>query len=212
MKPTIWKNYYDIVILPNAQIREYAIGLSKRLKKFNGKWMLGKTHFLPHISLYHIPVAQKNFGKFIAEIENAVIGQKIGTLSTTFITGRILHFNKPDWLHALYIKIIKRTYKYLDKKYHVESAWPIKNFPKNWHASMGKYLKKYGSPMVGIHFRPHITLSSSAVKEPFDRKFPGLPFRKFSFKPDNITICELGPSHSCQRIVRRIKLNKYSTT
>jgi len=54
--------------------------------------------------------------------------------------------------------------------------------------------------MVGVNFEPHITLTvfkdQSCISE-----LPPLKFESRSFDADKISICELGPSHSCQRIV-----------
>jgi len=44
-------------------------------------------------------------------------------------------------------------------------------------------------------------LTSFEDKSVIDR-IPPLPFKAMSFRVDTIHICELGLSHSCQRVVR----------
>jgi hypothetical protein len=50
----IWSDYFDVVILPPPAVRDQAIALSRQLKKYGGRFVLGKTRFLPHISSAHI--------------------------------------------------------------------------------------------------------------------------------------------------------------
>jgi hypothetical protein len=52
-----------------------------------------------------------------------------------------------------------------------------------------------------LPFRPHVMLTSFEDKSVIDR-IPPLPFKAMSFRVDTIHICELGLSHSCQRVVR----------
>jgi len=58
MIPTqlLWPGYYDVVILPPAPVRDHALELSEKALPDGRMWRLGKRAFLPHISLYHIPV------------------------------------------------------------------------------------------------------------------------------------------------------------
>jgi len=68
--------------------------------------------------------------------------------------------------------------------------------------SGAKFIKKYGTPMIGRNFKPHVSLTSFR-----NIPTPDLATRKakaFKFKPDALYVCELGPSHTCQRIVKRI--------
>src|SRR5262245_59901987 len=51
-----WPNYFDVVILPSAAVRDHSIALSRKLQKYGAKFVLGRRRYLPHISLYHIPV------------------------------------------------------------------------------------------------------------------------------------------------------------
>jgi hypothetical protein len=55
--------------------------------------------------------------------------------------------------------------------------------------------------MVGMNFRPHITLSSFKGRELADSN---LLVHRMTFRADRIHVCELGQSHTCHRIVREI--------
>jgi hypothetical protein len=199
MKPEIYRNYYDIVILPPKPVIEYSISLSQSLRPY-GKWILGRRQFIPHISLYHIPVKPNDFAVFVSEIASVLSRSNAGRLQTTAIQSNLLMFDKPDWIRKLYMRIIKRTLPYFDWSYSRE-LWRLEG--RDRIASKQKYYSMYGTPMVGINFEPHVTLT--VFKDSVEQhKLPQVKFERHSFQVDSITICELGPSHSCQRIVEQI--------
>src|SRR6185369_1416425 len=78
----IWPRYYDVVILPPPPVRDLAIRLSQKLYKSGGEWKLGKISFIPHISIYHIPVLQTDFEPFTRRLQQAVDSVEFGTLET----------------------------------------------------------------------------------------------------------------------------------
>lgn len=205
MNKEIWKNYFDVVILPPEEISNYAIGLSKKLSQYGTKWILGKNSFIPHISLYHIAVKPKQFKPFIAELQGTIENFSPGYLRTTLIEPHLLMFDKPEWIQKLYLKVIRNTLKYYDWDYGTDQYWPLNHFPKRMRKLGARFIKKYGTPMVGANFRPHVTLAS-LKNEPLNLRVQ--PARKLKFKPDFLYVCELGPAHSCQRIVTKIPFIK----
>lgn len=205
MKKKIWKNYFDIVILPPKDVSDYARKLSKNLSNYGTNWVLGKNSFIPHISLYHIPVKPKNFKPFVAEICRTIENFTPGYLRTTIVEPNFIMFDKPFWLNKLYLNIIKNTLKYFDREYHIEKYWHLDTFPRQMRKTGARFLKKYGTPMAGFNFKPHVTLAT------FKDSSPNLPIKKakfFKFKPKYLFICELGPSHTCQRIVKKLAFRK----
>ena len=92
----IWKNYFDIVIIPPEEISRYSIGLSKKLRKHGTKWTLGKNSFIPHISLYHIAVKPTKLRAFVAEIQRTIETFSPGYLHTTVVEPNLLIFHKPE--------------------------------------------------------------------------------------------------------------------
>lgn len=202
----IYKNYFDIVILPPEKIRSYSIGLSKQLYKQGSMLVLGKKNFLPHISLYHIPVKNKNFETFITELEKTAKGSNVRKLKINDLMlwkphySVLLMTDRPKWLKELYLKIIKNTSKYFDWDYGVEEIWHTDKLPK----IMQKNIKKYGTPMVGKYFIPHITLGVFQNEKDMIRGYNKLKLKKYNFKPKSIYVCELGENHSCQKIIKEI--------
>jgi hypothetical protein len=187
-----------VVVLPPKEVSDYAIKLSKERSRYETKWILGRNSFIPHISLYHIAVRPKNFRTFVAKIKNTVKGFSPGYLKTTVINEDTLGFDKPEWIKRLYLKIIHNTVKYFDRGYGTNNLW---RFPNGRNKTEAGFIKKYGTPLFGKNFKPHVTITRSEDKP---LKIKNTKAKKFKFEPNGIYICELGPSHSCQRIVKKI--------
>jgi len=206
MKIKICKNYFDVVILPPKEVRDHAIELSKQLYKYGARCILGKRNFFPHISLYHIPIKPKDFDNFITELKSVVRGFKPGGLRIKNIKllelypSVLLMTNKPEWLKKLYLKVIKKTLKYFDWDYGVEKLWHTEKMPKIRRESV----KRYGTPLFGYYFMPHITLGTFKNNKNMVKDFNELKPKKYSFKVKSIFVCEIDESHSCQRIVKQI--------
>lgn len=111
--------------------------------------------------------------------------------------------DKPEWIKKLYKRVINKTVRYYDWNYGTDELWSIDKFPK-WMQKIGKkYMKRYGTPLVGANFRPHFTLTRFTKGQPKMLK-KDLQLKKMKFKPLGVFVCELGESHTCQRIVARI--------
>lgn len=210
MKAKIHKNYFDIVIIPPRPVMDYAIGLSKILYGQGAKWVLGKKNFVPHISLYHIPVKPAEFADFFKDLKKSVAQSKLGKLTFNDLylhkIYNVVSWNadKPRWLNDLYLKVIKTALPYFDWTYGADKLWHLSKQTRLGKANF----KKYGTPNVGRYFRPHITLGSfkDEDKVKIREVFSKLKQKKMSFAPDRLYIYELGTSHSCQRKVAEIKL------
>ena len=198
----IWKNYFDVVILPPPDVRDYSIDLSARLKKHGVKFVLGRRRYIPHISLYHIPVRPENFEAFSRGIEKISAAFKGGRLRLTSIELPLLMTDKPKWITKLYLDVVNKSKKYFDWDYGSEDRWNLGLLPENLRTRAKGYLHTFGTPLMGAAFRPHITLTGFKDRNAVD-EIPALPFKSMAFDVEAIHICELGPFHSCQRIVRK---------
>jgi 2'-5' RNA ligase len=196
----LWQNYFDIVILPPPAIQDHAIALSKRLEPYGGKFVLGKNRFIPHISLYHIPVRPERFAAFSDAVRNVASTHPGGTLQLTSVDMPVLVTGKPEWLSELHRKMVEHTNAFLDREYGVEKTWDTEYLPAELKEPARRYLKEFGSPLIDEVFRPHITLTSFEDKSS-RQSIPEMNFDRLSFEADAVSICELGPSHSCQRII-----------
>ena len=202
----IYKNYFDVVILSPREVRDYTIGVSKRFKKYGTKWDIGKTSYLPHLSLYHIAVKPKDFNKFITTLKKVIKSKDLGSLKLTKIkmaSMLLLMTDKPDWLKKLQSRVLKDCLKYYDWDYSTDKIWNIDQFPKPMRERGRAYIKKYGTPLVGKNFNPHFTLTKF-LNKPLNFSKAELRVQKLKFEPGGVFVCELGESHTCQRIVSRI--------
>jgi len=196
-----WPGYYDIVILPPPPVRQLAIDLSRELRRCGGQWSLGSREFLPHISLYHIPVLNRDLDAFLGDLQSLVHAASFGDLETSGFDMPVILVSKPEWLRKLQRRVVHRTLKFFNRNYGAEQKWNLDRFSGRRLKFARHYLKKFGSPMMGMNFRPHITLSSFKGAEPADIHFD---IRRMCFPVDRLYVCELGPSHSCQRIVHEL--------
>jgi 2'-5' RNA ligase len=203
----IWPDYYDIVILPPPSVQRLAIDLSRRLQPYGGKFVLGERRFIPHISLYHVPVRPERFADFSEAVRAVASRRPGGALELRFIEMPVIMTDKPAWLAELHLDMVRETVRFLDRGYNVEETWHTGYLPTELQAPAARYLKEYGSPLIDEVFRPHITLTSFGDKGAA-RSIPAPEFERLSFVARTVTICELGPSHSCQRIVATHDLGK----
>lgn len=204
MLGAFWRNYFDIVILPPRDVWQHAIALSKELQRDGGEFVLGHRRFLPHISLYHIPVRPKDYRGFARSVQSVASSRPGGALRLKSIEMPVLMTDKPEWIRRLHKNVVEATLPYFDWDYGVEKLWSVDMLPQELKAEGRRNLRKYGSPMIGPVFRPHITLTSSGKHRPASKI--RLEFERLSFVVDEIAICELGPHHTCQRTLARYPL------
>jgi 2'-5' RNA ligase len=200
----IWRNYFDVVILPPPDVWKHAIALSRQLRRLGGEFVLGNRQFLPHISLYHIPVSRKLFPKFSRAVREVAAATKGGGLRLMSIDMPVLMTDRPPWLKRLHRDIVQTTLPYLDWDYGAGELWKTDMLPAHLQAEARDNLRKYGSPMIGRVFRPHITLTSFGKQRKPEKV--RLEFERLSFPVAEIAICELGPHHTCQRTIVKYRL------
>src|SRR5215470_11063324 len=126
---SIWTNYFDVVILPAPAVRDHAIALSRQFAKHGGRFALGKKRFLPHISLYHIPVLPPDFEDFSRAVQQCASRHHGGELRLRSIDAALLMTNKPVWLRQLQRDVVSQTIPYFDWKYGAEELWNIGHLP-----------------------------------------------------------------------------------
>lgn len=211
MKPRIIKDYYDVVILPPPAIRDRAIAVSKRLQRFGTKFVLSKHHYLPHISLYHIKIRRGSLPRFLSELKEIVQTISTGNIQLNGYV-RVPGFSgywrarRTQWFQRLQARLVTRMAKYFDWEYGVKRLWEEKDW---WTPLMRRNVKKYGSPLVGREYDPHITFTIFA--NPSTERLvsvhpPKLP--RMTFRATGISVCTIGPAHSCQRIVATIPFRR----
>src|SRR5262249_280571 len=154
----------DIVILPPPEIVDYVIALSKMLQHYSAKFVLGKRQYIPHISLYHIPVSSEKFADFSTALGSIAAVHSGGALTLRNLEMPVIQTDKPEWLRKLHQNVVKATVPYFDWDYGADDTWSTDYLPVHLRKPARSNLKRYGSPLTGVVFRPHITLTSFADK------------------------------------------------
>ena len=202
----LYKGYYDVVILPSPRVRDYVIKLSREIRKRSRtRFVLGQQKFLPHISLYHVPVKSKDLLKFRTALSSILTRVKLGTLSTTALKRQegdsiwaSINIRKASWLKKLHSAILKGAVKFLDKDFRAAKTWGSHYGSSRQHWN----LKRYGSPNVGPLYRPHITVTSLRDERVRGQAFfKFIKFKRQSFRVNSISVCQLGAHHTCHRIL-----------
>ncbi len=193
-----YKNYYDVVISPPARVREYAIRISREIRRRTRvKFTLAHTRYVPHISLYHIPVRPDHLPEFRKTLQRILGKNRLGLLKLGGIKQQTIgkavwiEVTKPEWLIKLHRNIIKEMERFRDKEFNTEKAWS--HFTRALHK---KNIKVYGCPCVLRLFQPHITVT--VLKEKV-RDLNAPPYRGESFKISSVSLFRLGPSHTCHK-------------
>ncbi len=198
-KPFIYKNYYDVVILPPPEVRNYAVKLSREIcRQFHTNFVLGQSAYLPHISLYHVPLRPEVLPRLNKTLQVILSRFKLGRLHTIGIkkgNAVWIEITNPSWLTKLHLAILKEVAPLRDKTFKVERTW-------DWaYASLQKkYIENYGSPLVKKYFDSHITINFIDAHKNGNSiiKFiKSVKFKTQGFKVNSISVCRQGPHHTC---------------
>ena len=199
----ILPDFYDVLILPPEPIQRQAIALSAQLHRHGSKWKLGVQQFMPHLSLYHLPVHPENFKEFRGALDDAVRGFRDGDLRLTGISVRRIHravfleTNKPPWLVELYHRVIGETISYYDENRRKE----IKGLWGEMTPGMHRSFEQYGTPMTGLNFIPHFTLGAFDHEEDLDAGVHELEVKPATFRVDRLHVGLVGTGFTCQGVI-----------
>lgn len=193
----LFKNYYDVVIIPPVRLRNSAIRLSRQVAdRYDGAFKLGNSRFVPHISLYHIAVEPRRLSEFRETLKRIVKGVPFRSLRIIGIKqikekSVWMEISRPRWLLNLHREILKETFKFQDPAFPARRVWMEYD-----SAAAKRNIKRYGSPYVDRLFQPHITLTVLEQKVP-DLK--NIKTKKESFQVHSVSVYQLGPHHTCHK-------------
>ncbi|MBI4085836.1 MAG: 2'-5' RNA ligase family protein [Candidatus Liptonbacteria bacterium] len=206
----IWPGFYDIIILPPEPIQRQAIKLSAWLHENGSPWKLGAEEFLPHLSLYHLPVRPEKFREFTGALDDVVCGFRGGDLRLTGVSVRRIHravfltTDKPKWLSDLHLLVIKALRHFFDeaRREEIRTRWG-KMTP-----GMRNGFRSYGTPMTQVNFVPHLTLGTfrwEDEEEKFEEGLRGLKAKPEKFHVDRVHVGRVGTGFSCQEVIHEAR-------
>ncbi|MBI2426305.1 MAG: hypothetical protein HYV34_00500 [Candidatus Kerfeldbacteria bacterium] len=210
MKPKMYPNYYDVALIPPEDFQDEVIALSRMLYKYGARWKLGKRAYVPHVTLFHVPVRKTDMDEFLHTVSDIASECAEQTLRCTApILGIAdlkswvsLPLYKNRWLTALHSTVLRRTVRYFDYnhlkiKERVRKTWSLPL--RTQQEERQQMIQTYGSPMVGRFWNPHVTLGIFLDVDQAQRAYSHLPKRRSSFRANRIAVYELGENHTCQR-------------
>jgi 2'-5' RNA ligase len=192
-------SYLDVVILPPPKVMRAAINASRLLaQRFGSTLVLDLGRTLPHISLYHLAVVDTApFGNRLAEIAGST---EPGEIEITGIHlyrefgSLAIELSKPEWLRRFYLRLLHGLNPLRDPQFDNDRAWESEKLSKEQR----KYIARYGTPLVGRSFIPHITLGVIADRARLDEAASAIKRPQGRFRVTEIAVCEQGPHHSCR--------------
>lgn len=108
----VWKNYFDIVIF-SREVADYAVQLSRELRRYTTWFVLGRRRYLLHISLYHIPVLPSDFSDFSDTVGSIAKAHRGGPLRLTGLEPPVIQTDNPAWLRNFIWLWLRRLFHLL---------------------------------------------------------------------------------------------------
>lgn len=184
-----------------------AIEASRRLRRdFGSELILDEERALPHISLYHVAIAPERMEEFERELQRVMERAETGEMEITGLHcyrehgSLAIRCSKPRWLERLYLRIIRATDPLRDPDFDNYRAWNADRLS----AGRRSYIERYGTPLVGRFFIPHITIGVVSDRRRLEEAARSIEVERRSFAVDEIAVCEQGEHHTCRRPLMRI--------
>ncbi len=217
MSRSIFPYYYDIVILPPESLSSTAIEISERIHRLtNAKLVLGPVHYKPHISIFHVAVKSNHLAEMIRILKTLAASTALDRLTVRPVepyrsgVGYLMQVVKNRTLQQLHENTLAAINPLRDRKF--PNPWQYPEFQKPIYR---ENVRRYGSPVVGRFFTPHITISygiplrrSEASTKVTFRKLRDLQTKSFTFTPTSLVVCHIGPNHSCHGVLAHLPFSR----
>ncbi|MCK4554854.1 hypothetical protein KAU19_07940 [Candidatus Parcubacteria bacterium] len=195
----------DVVLLPNEEMTDKAIEVSKKQsEKYNDKILLNQENCLPHVSLA-MGVINKNDIKKVSRILDEIVSQftcfklNVDSYRSPIIpSGDIVSefsVEKTNDLQNLHVMIMDKLKQYLIYDVSIDMVYSppkVEELTLHW-------IKGYSQNSSYDKFRPHITLGFGKEKN---------IITPIAFTASVLALCYLGNYCTCRKVLYSIKLNK----
>lgn len=195
---------YNIAIIPPEPIRKLSIGLSERLAERSGRFILDEERLMPHISLYHIPLAPGDLERVKRTLR--VVTSRISPFILHHDGFRSsedgwvdAHFTKSDpilALHHLLLSAFRSAWCRTSAEYYRQS-WSVLSREQQRNVSLS------GWSECDRLFEPHLTFTR--LTQPNPDILEAFSPEGFSFCVEHIGLFVLGELGTCVE-----KLEEYS--
>lgn len=197
---TMRSESFNIVIYPTKEISQKAIGVSKKLKKKGGLFVLDGKNYFPHITIYMTQFPVKNIAKIRKILRNFAARKKPFRVTSLKYRqsayGDIdADYKKSKEIKELQKKIIALLNPLRENLLRPKDAARMSELSK----TQQRNIKRYGHRSVGAEFFPHITFTKL---EKFDKSaLSKIEKLNFSFDVDKIGFFYLGEHGTCRKLI-----------
>jgi 2'-5' RNA ligase len=191
---------YDVVVIPPPEIAQQTVALSRALAPLGTFFTVDDVAIHPHISLYHIPLAESSL-----QTVSGLLQETLSTIDLFPLEQETYYPDQGVWvgvryvaskpildLHTLVIDALKGC-RVLEDDTRYAERWPEMNPEER------KNLKECGWAHAYTHYSPHITFTK--LKTPQVDVLAHLPQYEFSFIVDHVGLYELGEHGTATRLV-----------
>ncbi len=191
---------YDVVVIPPSDIARQTVALSRALTPLGTFFTVDGTTLQPHISLYHVPLAESSLSTVVS-----TLGAVLRTTKPFPLEQETYYPDQGVWvgvryvaskpildLHTTIIDAIKE-YRVIEDDTRYAERWPEMNPEER------KNLKVCGWAHAYTRYSPHITFTK--LREPRAGILDHLLQQEFSFVADHIGLYELGENGTCVRLI-----------
>ncbi len=186
---------------------DYAIQLSQQLNNYGAPWSLNIKNRMPHLSLFHFPLAEGKSVENVIEVTSHKIAG--GSLNLTGISSprhgaMFLDTDRPEWL-------ISATEQLSELLWGLEVAEEDSLFTERWNQlqmtpAMLENIRRWHSPFMDSAFLPHFTLGFLPDHDLGKDLAQSLEFKPASWPVETLQLVEVGEGWTAQRIVGEIPL------
>lgn len=194
----------DIVLLPESQLTDKAITLSKQLEPQGTLFTLSKDTCIPHASLYMTQLKVTDLDrvqKLLSQIASRTPTVKLVSTRYDQAEGYIdADYERTDELVQLQMTVIEAINPIRDGMREKDKARLSEAT-----GQVRENLEEYGYRGVGELFRPHLSFTRFVDGQAVDTDSLPEPSH-FSGRFDRLAICEMGDNGTCARLIAELEL------
>lgn len=198
----------NICLLPPQNVSQKIISQSQKISsKYSTEFTLDIHTYIPHISLYHFPLPEKNLIQVEKKLKEIVKIPPI-SLTTTKLSNTESYICwdviKTPYLLSLHDQILK----YINPLREGAQRIDLSKHKTDLHftSKQIKYINEYAYPLVLDEFSPHFTLTRCKNLDDAKSITNSPSPDQISFQTSSIAIGIIGPHGTLPKIIKEYRL------
>lgn len=184
----------DIVVIPPDHIQDLAIDLSKKV--VDSAFVLGKTEYVPHISLCMGYAG--DIEKICGQVEESLRGESSFSLVIKGVeagVGSVMNIGRSQSLKRIHYKLLNAVDLVNDRRN------PEAYVDDTAREETLNYMMSFRLRHARLFYSPHITLGDGVLSdESLDVTLP------IEFVADRVALFHLGNYNTCRRLLKKWEL------